>query len=361
MDNDGVKILHIGDIHLGREFSIEGILGNKARLRSEEIWKTFENSLEFARDNQVDIVLIPGDLYENSHITISNLDRIVFLFEKYNNLEFIISLGNHDHISPKSQYLRSRSPENVYIFGSMMEYVEIDNTRVYGFSWENVEYNYFKMPFIELDKNYNNILSIHGTNTSISDYLPINVNEIENIGFDYVALAHIHIPGQVGERTFYSGCLEPLSFSDIGKRGGYFVELYNGETVSRFVEFSTRQYEVLEFDLSTIKDNRELYGEIDGLLKEIDEKNFLKLKLTGKNDNLDIGQIENIFCHRFFYFEILNLTEKAIDLNLIIENNRKNLLGKYLKYVIENYSDKEQKALIDIGLEVFPWRDEFET
>lgn len=361
MPKDVVRILHIGDIHLGREFSVDGILGNKGRLRSEEIWKTFENSLEFANNNHTDIVLIPGDLYENSHITFSSLDRIVFLFEKYKNLRFIISLGNHDHISVKSQYLKSKSPDNVYIFGREMEYLEMGNTRVYGFSWENVEYNYFNMPTIELDKSYNNILSIHGTNSSVTDYLPINITEIENMGFDYIALAHIHAPGQVGERTFYSGCLEPLSFTDVGKRGGYFLEISNGKTVSRFVEFSTRKYEVLEFDLSNIKDNSKLYREIDNLLKEIDEKNFLKLKLIGEHDNLEIGQIESIFSHRFFYFEVLDLTEKTIDLDFIINKNRNNIFGKYLKYVTENYSDKEREALIDIGLEVFPWRDEFET
>ncbi len=357
-----LKFLHIGDIHLGREFNINGNFGDNYSIRREEIWRSFENALEFATNNGISLVLIPGDLYENSSISLSDLDRLTYLFKKFINLKIIISLGNHDYISVKSEYLKANSPDNVFIFGPNLEYIELNNkVRIYGFSWSQVEYSIYEFPDIRLDNDFINILSIHGTDSSNTSYLPLDVKKLESLGFDYIALSHIHIPGKIGEKTYYSGSLEPLSFADIGERGGYIVELSKRDLVSKFINLSTRQYEILEFDVSLIKNNSELFNEIDNLLENIDSKNLLRLKLIGQHDRLDLNSLGEIFSHRLFYFEILDLTTRKIDVLEILEENKDNLLGRYLEHVLENYSDRDRDVLIDIALEVFPWREEFET
>ncbi|MFB0971831.1 MAG: DNA repair exonuclease [Tissierellia bacterium] len=362
MHNGKFKILHLGDIHLGREFSLEGVVGSAFSLRREEIWKTFEMALEFAKNSDVKIVLIPGDLYENDSMSLSNLDRLNYLFEKYGDINFVISLGNHDHISVKSEYLASNSPKNVYIFSESLEYVEIEQkVRIYGFSWSKVEYEYFEIPEVSLDDNYINILSIHGTNSPANNYLPLDIPKLESWGFDYIALGHIHKPGRIGEKTYYSGSIEPLSFSDIGERGGFLIDFTNGNHMVNFVNFASRQYRILEVDVTGIVNNIELYACVEELIKNIDEKDFLKINFFGKHNNLELEQLNNIFGQRFFYFELVDLTTSLIDVDVLLYENKNNLLGKYLTHVLENYSGKEQEKLINIGIEVFPWREEFEA
>ncbi|NLW41722.1 MAG: DNA repair exonuclease [Tissierellia bacterium] len=358
MHNGKYKILHLGDIHLGREFSLEGAIGKDFSLRREELWKTFELALEYAKNEDIKLVLLPGDIYENSSMSLSNLDRLNYLFTKYNDIYFVISLGNHDHISAKSAYLASNSPKNVHIFGESFEYVEIENkVRVYGFSWAKVEYDYLELPEVILDNSFINILSIHGTNAQSNNYLPLDIPKLESWGFDYIALGHIHKPGKVGNRTYYSGSIEPLSFSDLGERGGYLIDFTDGNCIVSFLNFGSRQYEIIDIDVTGIGTNTELYNHLDKLIEKTNEKNFLRINFFGKHADLDLKQVKNILGKKFFYLEIVDLTTNIIDINTLLYENKNNLLGKYLTYVLENYSGKEQEKLIDIGIEVFPWRE----
>lgn len=357
-----IRFLHIGDIHLGREFGESSGRAFDYSLRREEIWKSFERALDFATRNYVDLVLISGDLYENSTMNLSNFDRLAYLFRKYSNMVFIISLGNHDHLSEKSDYLKSICPDNVFIFGNYLEYIELKNyVRIYGFSWDRSEYKSFKMPRLRLDQNYINLLSIHGTVASSSDYLPLNIDDLEDMGFDYIALSHIHKPGQIGKRTFYSGCLESMSFNDLGDRGGYLVDIDSSHFSYKFINFTQRQYFDLEFDLSDLESNSKLFLALDEFLQDIGSENFIRLRLIGENSDLDLMKAREILSEKFFYFELVDMTSSILDLDLLAKENEYNLLGKYLKYIRDNYGGREEKALIELALEAFPWRDKNEA
>lgn len=115
------------------------------------------------------------------------------------NMEIIISAGNHDFIGINSLYNRIEWPKNVSIFGNAMEKKEFKdkNTIIYGYSWDRPiirENNLFENFRDHIDREKNNILILHGDMASSSDNLPLNLNKLKSFHMDYIALGHIHKP-----------------------------------------------------------------------------------------------------------------------------------------------------------------------
>ena len=70
---------------------------------------------------------------------------------------------------------------------------EIQNINVYGFGFEDYEYNSYELETLEVDKSKVNILIAHGTlNGGSKKYQDIPEKWLEK--FDYVAFGHIHMP-----------------------------------------------------------------------------------------------------------------------------------------------------------------------
>lgn len=356
-----IKILHIADVHLGRDFNFSSKKVNESQVRKEEIWDSFEKSLSFAEDEGVEIVLIPGDLYDNDKITKSNLDRLSFIFAKFSKMRFYISLGNHDHLSPKSDYLKKISSKNVHIFSDFLEYREYKNIRIYGFSWDRVEYQKNPLRFIDLDKSYTNILSIHGTDSSLSDYLPLDIKYLEDLGFDYIALGHIHQPKKAGRLSYYPGCLEPLSFNNLGPHGGLLVEFSGKEAKVDFIKMAQRSYYDLDFDVSEISANKDLFKGLMKIFTDIKRTDIIRLNLLGrKSKNLDFEELETILKRDYSLIYIVDKTSPKINFQRLLAANKDNIIGRYFDYVFNNYDEKDQRQLVKIGLESFDLGDSYE-
>lgn len=358
---DNIRFLHIGDIHLGREFNSENLLGMNPIKRREEIWDTFENSLIFAVKNNVDFVLIAGDLFENSNVTVSDMDRLIYIFKKYNSLEIFVVFGNHDHLGRKTAYLKENIPNNVHLFNNELGYYELNNTRIYGFSWDRMEYDFFPITIEELDPKFLNIIILHGTNMGKTNYMPIPLKEIEKRGFDYIALGHIHDPIQVGKRAFYPGSLEPLSFGELGLRGGVLVELSKDNFIHKYISLSKREYKIIDLKIDEEVNTFKLLKEIENILR-LEVNNFLRLNIIGRRSvDLEIDEVLRLIKNRYNLVELIDSTDIHYDVKNIIKDNQDNIIGDYFKFVIENYDNKERETLIQIGIDGFLMGDNFEN
>src|SRR5699024_9332339 len=169
-------------------------------------------------------LFITGDIFEEDVFNLGDIRRLRDSFLTLNDTKIIISTGNHDTLKKSSLYELIEWPENVYIFGNKniekFEFQEL-NTVIWGFSWEKNEYK--SSDFLEvqdLDPNKTNILLIHGDLTnSESNYLPLDKNKLVSIGFNYIALGHIHKPKLISEKIAYCGSPEPLDFGETGVHG----------------------------------------------------------------------------------------------------------------------------------------------
>lgn len=356
-----IKILHIADVHLGRDFNFSSKKVNESQVRKEEIWDSFEKALIFAEDEGVEIVLIPGDLYDNDKMTKSNLDRLAYILAKYQKLRFYISLGNHDHLSPKSDYLKKICSKNVHIFSNTLEFREYKNIRIYGFSWDRVEYQKNPLNLVDLDETYTNILAIHGMDVSISDYMPLDINYLEDLGFDYIALGHIHQPKKAGRLSYYPGSLEPMSFNNLGPHGGLLVELTGKEVKVDFIKMAQRSYYDLDFDVSEISANKDLFKGLMKVFVDIKRTDIIRLNLLGrKSKNLDFEELEAVLKRDYSLIYLVDKTSPKINFQRLLASNKDNIIGRYFDYVFNNFDERDQRQLVKIGLESFDLGDNYE-
>lgn len=350
------KFLHISDIHLGTYFLKDTIIGKDSDERRQELWVTFQRTLDFAREENAEFVLIAGDLFENSSFTISNLDRLAYIFHQFSDLEFYIVAGNHDYISPKFNYLKDISGDNVHFFDAKLDFYEISklNVRIYGFSWDRLEINEIPFDFPKLDGTFYNVLLLHTNFQKPSNYLPLSLSNLENVNFNYFAFGHIHYHHEVYKNAYYSGSPEPLKFTNTGPHGALIVSYENSLLSVEFKEFGVRQYREYELDLNGISNNLEAFKAAELLLTNA--KNGDYIRITGKNQKVSVvnlNELEEKLRESFKYLEIIDKTLPSIDIDEIFESNTSNLVGEYIEFVKENYDDVTAAKLLDICIKGF--------
>ena len=288
------KILHIGDIHLDSPFSLFDV--EKSQARRNELRGTFTSIMMYAKMKEADVVIIAGDLFDSEFVTKETVNLLVSQFAGNPACRFVITPGNHDPATAKSAYLKTKFPENVYIFKSEnVEKFSFDDigTDVYGFAY--VEEKYEQNPLegrLELDRTKINIFAAHADITNRkSTYCPMKEWDFAVCGFDYAALGHIHAGGEIektGETYYaYCGCPEGRSFDECGVKGGIFINAEKKDGVLKIdferPRFCKKRYEKTETDVSGMKTREEALAAIKKAVTEngYGKDTLLRVKLTG--------------------------------------------------------------------------------
>ena len=72
----------------------------------------------------------------------------------------------------------------------------------------------------------------------------MNIRAINQAGFDYTALGHIHKPQMIfHDKMAYAGALEPTDCNDTGPHGYIEGSMEDGKVTAEFVPFSCRTYQ----------------------------------------------------------------------------------------------------------------------
>ena len=99
------------------------------------------------------------------------------------------------------------------------------------------------------------ILLAHGGDEK---HIPFRKNELLKLGYDYIALGHIHLPAELAkDRMYYAGSLEPTDKNDTGKHGYIKGEIKNGRTRTEFIPFASREYVHMEVEAGREMTGRE--------------------------------------------------------------------------------------------------------
>lgn len=86
-----MKILHIGDTHLGnRQY--------RSDIRYEDFFDTFEEAINYAVTSNADAVIQTGDLFDSSNPSIETISRTLDILSKLpqNDIDFYAIVGNHE-------------------------------------------------------------------------------------------------------------------------------------------------------------------------------------------------------------------------------------------------------------------------
>lgn len=356
-----MKFLHIADMHFDTPFtnlSLKSDFGKIRRLEQREIFKKIIN---YIKENNIEYFFIAGDLYEHNYIRKTTIEYINNLFKQIPETKIFITPGNHDPYVVNSMYKNFEWNNNVKIFTSKIEKVETECANIYGVGFSDFYCEKTDIENIVLnDKNKINILITHGS-LNASDklqlqYNPINKNKIKEIGFDYIALGHIHkldYNTEENQNIIYPGSTISMGFDELGKHGFIVGNVEKGNLEIAFIPVDNREFKELELDITEFKDEEQLIEEINNIYLE--ENNLYKIILIGKR-NFEIN-INNIykFINSENIIKIKNKTKLNYDLKKLANENT--LKGIFVNEIIEelnknNYSNEELDKILEIGLSI---------
>lgn len=359
-----IKILHCADIHLDSPFSMSDV--KKATTRRALQRGTFTSIMLYARTEKIDIMLLPGDIFDTEYVTRDTASLLVKEFEQASGCRFVIAPGNHDPFSESSPYAKLKFPSNVYIFNSpsltKFSFDDI-NTDVYGFAFtcDSMAVNPFagQKP---TDSDRINILCCHGDLTPGSRTCPISVSDIEASGFDYAALGHIHNSDGVQRAgaTYYaySGCPEGRGFDECGKKSVILAifDKANGRFNAEFAlkTMTKRHYEKITVDVSGAQSTPDIIEKVTSAVKEnkFDGETTLRVTLTGDTPPalvISTAAVEDAVTG-LYYIEVIDKTHPCPAISdLDADPTIRGAFYAELKQKLES-SDPEERACAERAL-----------
>ncbi|MGN1043433.1 MAG: exonuclease SbcCD subunit D [Acutalibacteraceae bacterium] len=363
-----IKIAHCSDVHIGASALS---LGDRSHERRNEIKNSFFKIINKCELENVQLLCVAGDLFDNTDVLLSEVEEVKNICEKA-PFKIVISPGNHDPFTADSPY-NSIWPENVHIFKkNNLESIEFPqlNLRVWGAAFTG---RYERKSFLEnfnfLKDDFVNICVLHA---EISDmkkiYNPITISEIGNSGMDYMALGHIHKRSEICKSadTFYaySGSPESLGFDEPGDKGFYLGYVDKNFCSMNFEKISSRKYITSEIDISDCDNENDVKNVVINYLNDKYEnysENIYKLTLVGEtkeNLYIDAKNLESLLKEFVFYCVVVDNTFEKIDIEkLKYRTDFRSLFIKDILHKIENESDEIQvrllKNALKLGLKAF--------
>lgn len=319
-----MKLLHLGDLHLGRELAEFSLLEDQKYI--------LKQILDIAENKKVYAVLVAGDVYDKSQPSegaVNLLNDFLNELSRRNIKVFIIS-GNHDSDDRLNFGSRLFRKSGIYIssvFDGTLPYETL--TDEYG------ELDIYMLPFIKasfvrhrfpeakiesyddavrtvldsanIDPNRRNVIIAHqfvvanGCNpiTAGSEGVAVRnatVGTVESIGykcfdaFDYTALGHIHSAQEIGRETVrYSG--SPLKYS--------FSEVKNGKSVPVITMEEKGKVDIELVPLKPLRELRHIKGFFRDLIDAAAHENkddFMYITLEDE-DTVDdaMGSFQKVY------------------------------------------------------------------
>ena len=349
-----MRFVHVADLHLDAPFTVLNANNRLGEKRREEQIKCLEKVIEYIKENRIEFLFIAGDLYENEYVKEKTIEYVNDLFKQIENTEVFIAPGNHDPFLKNSFYRTFSWNSNVHIFNSNIKKFSYENVDIYGYGFEDFYVQNSGVEDIKIeDVSKTNILVVHGDIDITSQYNQMSSQKLNDLGFDYIALGHVHTSNYEEEvRLVYPGSLVSLGFDEIGKHGMVVGTINQNDVTTEFVELDTMEFVEKELDISEFESMEEIIDSINNF--EIDENKFYKIILTGsRRFNLDINKINKKIANENI-IRAKDDTKADYDLEAIArENNIKGyFVAELLKKMEDSENKEEIKRAIEIGLEV---------
>lgn len=332
-----MRFVHIADVHLGTGFKTASFGPKKGKERRLEIKETLMRTVTYCEDNGVDLLLIAGDFFEEQQVTISELKDVNSVFGKLSKTIVLLSAGNHDpRTDLGSLYDLIDWVPQVRLFGKELTSIHFPEleTRVWSFSWhqKHLPPFVFQEP-VELDSNSTNILMLHGDVYQDSDYLYIDRGLLQGMGFDYVALGHIHKKDFIEPWLAYPGSLEPLDFSETGTHGFIEGTIVGHHLVTDFKPFSRRSFH----RVPVMVDGQMTFETIIDIAFEavrgMSPDDFYRIILEGDlatDVELDLETLVSRLEKQLYYVEVVDRTQLDLNLEQLEMDYEGTLIGAYI-------------------------------
>ena len=348
-----MKIIHTGDVHLGSAFG--GLSKDRAAIRQAELLDGFRRLCAYAKEAGVTAVLIAGDLFDGEKTPKSIYKEVFAAITAASPVCFFYVSGNHDEGISFSEI-----PQNLYLFSQNRGWASYDlpeNITVTGIDGKFLRAESYGQ--LRLRAERFNILMMHGDIYRADGADGIALSRLQNLGIDYLALGHIHIPTLQAERLDgrgkyrYCGCLEGRGFDEVGRRGFFLLDIQNGKVVKEeFLTFSRREVVERGVDISSCRTYYEVENAVLNGLNGVRREDTVKVVLRGRHLaglKKDISLLTARLSQNFFHIKVVDESKIFIDYTAYEKDlsERGEFVREVGRYAM---SEDERAEILDVGL-----------
>lgn len=356
-----MKLIHCADLHLDSKLSAN-LDKDKMKERRSEILHTYEKMVQYASDNEIQAILIAGDMFDTKSISASVRNVVLHSITSHPDINFYYLKGNHD----RDNFLSGLEeiPENLKLFGTDWTTYEQNGIVISGIELnsENKDSAYISLV---LDTKKFNIVMLHGQESesaSKDKAEVINLKALRNKGIDYLALGHIHSYKKANldvRATYcYSGCLEGRGFDECGEHGFVVIDVDENTHAftHEFIPFAQRKLYTVPVDVSECKTTAEMVEKTRQTLKEVgcESSSLVKIILIGELDvecEKDMTYLVSKFKQDFYFIKAYDETKLKIHIEDYMMDE--SLKGEYVRIVMNdsNLSEEEKTIIVRYGLQ----------
>ena len=330
-----VKFAHMADVHLG---------GWKFPEMQDLNFKSFQKAIEISIKEEVEFLLIAGDLFDTAYPPIEILKETFAEFRKLKEFGipcFLIS-GSHDYSVSGKTFLevleKSGFCKNISIFEDdgktlLLKPTFFQDVIFYGYPGKKTGLDVADLKRVKLQEVSGKfkILMLHTTIDKVLGTLgnlPIDFVEADSLPeTDYCALGHIHVKMQY-KNFVYPGPVFPNNFAELENLGFGSFCIYdsNAEQKLRSIELKIKQIEKIEIEI------QDSAGATEKIISEMDKRNIedkiillrISGEISGKNSDIKFSRIDEFAKQKKAYFLLKNthnLKTKEVEIESEIENS----------------------------------------
>jgi DNA repair protein SbcD/Mre11 len=317
-----LKILHTGDLHIGMKFNQypEQVRERLVKARLD----TLTDLVALANQEGCDLLVVAGDLFENTRISKSLVAETIFKLNQFEGHCVLILPGNHDYndgVNDLWSKVRAELTEKIILLEQNQPYdlqpydMQV-NVFAAGCDQRHSEEN--RISWIKhggIDNGMINIGIAHGALEGISadlqgQYFPMNSRELTQTGLDLWLLGHCHIryPDQdlvTGASIFNCGTPEPDGMNFMRSGNAWLIELDDDKCITaRSTAVGRYRFYDLEWEINNEEDIDRLNQNL--LTGEAGTK-LVRLRLYGSLEDEIYGLRQELYDQweeQLFYFKV---------------------------------------------------------
>lgn len=366
-----MKLIHCADLHLDSNMTTH-LSKERAKERKAELLATFERMITYACEEDVEAILIAGDLFDRKNFSATARKAVYHAVVDHPQITFYYLQGNHDVnlFLPEGEAY----PDNLKLFDeAWTSYVQkeaehrlvitgvelgADNASLIGNS-------------LTLDRQDFNIVMLHGQEAehAVKDRAElVPLRALRNKGIDYLALGHIHSYKKEvldSRGTYcYPGCLEGRGFDECGEHGFVLldVDLAAGNCTAEFVPFASRKLYTAKVDVSGCMSTTEILARVRAYCEEkgYEEACFLKVVLQGEvtvDCEKDLDYLISWLQNEFYFVKAKDETKIRIDYDSYMLDE--SLKGEFVRVVrgSVDLTEEEKAQIVKYGMQALAGED----
>ena len=269
-----IRFIHASDAHIDSPLrGLDIYDGAPVDLLRGATRKAFINLIQLSIDENIDFLVMSGDLYDGDWKDYSTglfiRAQLVRLHDR--GIPVYMIAGNHDAESVITKTLSL--PKNVHVFSTRTtESIEVPGHPVVihgrGFPKRAVPEN-LVLEYPAAVANKFNIGLLHTSltgRTGHGTYAPCNENDLRQKGYSYWALGHIHKPEVVSEDPWivFSGNSQVRNVGEVGPRGCRLVSVNDTLEVEgiEWHDLDVVRWHILEVDLVGITEEGDAFAHV---------------------------------------------------------------------------------------------------